>query len=136
MLRAPGLLREAGAALARTGTLASTGPVCRSGAASSGARAAASRLVPGSATRSFCQGQYVPPVVKYKKKKFCPECGKRVVEGETEDMRTACSRMWRKFMRLDDLHCPLFRFCTVREVEGHDQVPHLWDSMPRLKGRS
>uniref|UniRef100_A0A7S2IYH4 Uncharacterized protein n=1 Tax=Alexandrium andersonii TaxID=327968 RepID=A0A7S2IYH4_9DINO len=102
---------------------------------SSCAPAAASQTL-RTAVRSFCQGEYMPPVVKYKKKKFCSECGKRVLEGEIEDMRTACSRMWRKFMRLDDLHCPLFRHCTVREVEGHDEVPHLWESMPRLKGRS
>mmetsp|Transcript_33039 Transcript_33039/g.60584 ORF Transcript_33039/g.60584 Transcript_33039/m.60584 type:complete len:136 (+) Transcript_33039:85-492(+) len=79
---------------------------------------------------------HTPPVVQWKKKKFCPECGKRVVAGEKEDMRSSCDRMWRKFMRLSDLHCPLFRYCLVKEQEGHDVCQHLWAPMPYIKGRS
>mmetsp|Transcript_34352 Transcript_34352/g.98753 ORF Transcript_34352/g.98753 Transcript_34352/m.98753 type:complete len:119 (+) Transcript_34352:84-440(+) len=117
--------------------LAATGPLRRVGAVlapSCGGLAAARPLT--RVSRSFCASEYVPPVVKYKKKKFCPHCSKRVEEGDIEDMRSACSRMWRKFMRLDDLHCPLFRYCTVREAAGHDEIPSLWEPMPRLKGRS
>eukprot|EP00928_Gymnodinium_smaydae_P027351 TRINITY_DN2117_c0_g1_i3.p1 TRINITY_DN2117_c0_g1~~TRINITY_DN2117_c0_g1_i3.p1 ORF type:complete len:183 (-),score=38.11 TRINITY_DN2117_c0_g1_i3:63-575(-) len=76
------------------------------------------------------------PRIRYKKNKYCPECGKRAVAGETEEMREACSRMWRKYMRLGDLHCPLFLTCQVKENEGHDEEHHLWKAMPRLKGRS
>eukprot|EP00929_Paragymnodinium_shiwhaense_P058955 TRINITY_DN29515_c0_g3_i1.p1 TRINITY_DN29515_c0_g3~~TRINITY_DN29515_c0_g3_i1.p1 ORF type:complete len:141 (-),score=28.62 TRINITY_DN29515_c0_g3_i1:107-529(-) len=76
------------------------------------------------------------PRVKYKKKKFCPECGKRVVADQVEDMRTACDRMWRKYMQLHDLHCPLYLACRVQTNEGYEEVPETWQPMPRLKGRS
>ncbi|CAJ1450710.1 unnamed protein product [Effrenium voratum] len=78
--------------------------------------------------------QRVPPRVRFTKKVFCPECGKRVLSGEVENMREACTRMWRTFMLLDDRHCPLFRYCDVKTLEGDE--PSLWQTMPRLKGRS
>eukprot|EP00913_Durusdinium_trenchii_P025326 g23776.t1 len=50
------------------------------------------------------------PVVRFKMKVFCPECGLRVQPsdvGEVREMRDVCKTMWRKFMQLDDRHCPL-----------------------------
>eukprot|EP00927_Polykrikos_kofoidii_P059417 TRINITY_DN54575_c0_g1_i1.p1 TRINITY_DN54575_c0_g1~~TRINITY_DN54575_c0_g1_i1.p1 ORF type:complete len:158 (+),score=17.11 TRINITY_DN54575_c0_g1_i1:71-475(+) len=74
--------------------------------------------------------------VRYKKNQFCAQCGKRVVLGQVEDMRSACSLMWRKYMRLGDLHCPLYLAARVKAVEGHEEVEGVWEAMPRLKGRS
>ncbi|CAK9062315.1 unnamed protein product [Durusdinium trenchii] len=89
------------------------------------------------------------PVVRFKMKVFCPECGLRVQPsdvGEVREMRDVCKTMWRKFMQLDDRHCPLFRTCEVSDLndpsvneerEGGRRVPpSLWRPMPRLKGRS
>eukprot|EP00933_Yihiella_yeosuensis_P056814 TRINITY_DN5624_c2_g1_i1.p1 TRINITY_DN5624_c2_g1~~TRINITY_DN5624_c2_g1_i1.p1 ORF type:complete len:149 (-),score=20.98 TRINITY_DN5624_c2_g1_i1:81-527(-) len=78
----------------------------------------------------------VPPRVRFKKKKYCPECGKNVAPEEVDDMKEACGVMWRKYMRLDDRHCPLWGACEVKSVEGHDEEPSLWEPMPKLKGRS
>ncbi|CAE8591413.1 unnamed protein product, partial [Polarella glacialis] len=63
----------------------------------------------------------VPPRVRFKKKKYCPECGKNVTVGEVDEMRDACTIMWRKFMRLGDQHCPLFKACEVKTLAGHDE---------------
>eukprot|EP00435_Cladocopium_sp_Y103_P024667 s4145_g6.t1 len=98
------------------------------------------------------------PVVRFKMKVFCPECNLRVLPrdvGEIKDMRDVCKTMWRKFMQLDDRHCPLFRTCEVKDVkvqndrnenwsigencdrrDRRDAGPSLWRPMPRLKGRS
>eukprot|EP00490_Sorites_sp_Unknown_P002897 CAMPEP_0114675096 /NCGR_PEP_ID=MMETSP0191-20121206/47394_1 /TAXON_ID=126664 /ORGANISM="Sorites sp." /LENGTH=100 /DNA_ID=CAMNT_0001943753 /DNA_START=22 /DNA_END=320 /DNA_ORIENTATION=- len=83
------------------------------------------------------------PVVRFKIKVFCPECGLRVQPsdvGEVRVMRDVCKTMWRKFMQLDDRHCPLFRTCEVNDlgvtsIQGHRAPPSLWRPMPRLKGR-
>mmetsp|Transcript_73212 Transcript_73212/g.148167 ORF Transcript_73212/g.148167 Transcript_73212/m.148167 type:complete len:105 (+) Transcript_73212:55-369(+) len=91
------------------------------------------------------------PVVRFKMKVFCPECNLRVLPkdvGEIKEMRDVCKTMWRKFMQLDDRHCPLFRTCEVKDVKDRsigdqncdgdrrDAGPSLWRPMPRLKGRS
>mmetsp|Transcript_57309 Transcript_57309/g.107462 ORF Transcript_57309/g.107462 Transcript_57309/m.107462 type:complete len:101 (+) Transcript_57309:64-366(+) len=76
----------------------------------------------------------IPPKVRFCQKAYCPECGKRTDEGEEDEMREACIRMWRKYMQLDDQHCPLFRLCVVKTLPG--DVPSLWQPMPRIKGRS
>lgn len=87
------------------------------------------------------------PVIRFKFKVYCPECGMRVQQsdvGEVREMRDVCRTMWRKFMQLDDRHCPLFRTCEVNdhrhchsdEVPDVPQAPSLWRPMPRLKGRS
>mmetsp|Transcript_6876 Transcript_6876/g.12161 ORF Transcript_6876/g.12161 Transcript_6876/m.12161 type:complete len:110 (-) Transcript_6876:42-371(-) len=87
--------------------------------------------------REFCSfPERIPPRVRFARKRYCPECGKNVVPGEKDDMREACTRMWKKFMGLDDQHCPLFRACEVKTLEGHEEEPALWEPMPRLKGRS
>ena len=42
------------------------------------------------------------PVVRFKMKVFCPECGLRVQPsdvGEVREMRNVCRTMWRKFMQ-------------------------------------
>ncbi|CAE7500966.1 unnamed protein product, partial [Symbiodinium microadriaticum] len=78
----------------------------------------------------------VAPMVKFHQNAYCPECGKHVTHGDVEKMREACSRMWRKFMRLDDSHCPLFRICDVKIREGEVTRLGLWERMPRIKGRS
>ncbi|CAE7365867.1 unnamed protein product [Symbiodinium natans] len=84
----------------------------------------------------------VAPLVKFLQKAYCPECGKHVSHGEVEKMRDACTRMWRKFMQLDDAHCPLFRVCDVTWTGGKDSKdskdskdypPGLWERMPRIK---
>ena len=53
-----------------------------------------------------------------------------------EEMKTACMRMWRKYMTLDDKHCPLWSNCEAQTVSGHADEHHLWSKLPRIAGRS
>merc|ERR1719161_2676921 len=86
--------------------------------------------------RALSSEERCSPRVRWMHTRTCPECGKKAEKGGVEVMNEACPRMWRKFHYLSDLHCPFFLKCHVREREGQDEVHHLWEPMPRIKGRS
>lgn len=73
--------------------------------------------------------------IMWKLSKYCPDCGKYTEEGKKEPMAETCAVMWRKYMRVDDKHCPMFLACKVKDDDiESDRVG--WRDMPRLKGRS
>ncbi|KAF4653694.1 hypothetical protein FOZ61_008755 [Perkinsus olseni] len=75
-------------------------------------------------------------LIRWTRTKFCPECGKYKVGDTKEDMISACDKMWRKYMRLSDSHCPLWTQCRVKVIDGSDKEVSLWERMPRIIGRS
>ncbi|KAF4689584.1 hypothetical protein FOZ60_001482 [Perkinsus olseni] len=75
-------------------------------------------------------------LIRWTRTKFCPECGKYKVGDTKEDMISACDKMWRKYMRLSDSHCPLWTQCRVEVIDGSDKEVSLWERMPRIIGRS
>eukprot|EP00392_Amoebophrya_sp_AT5.2_P001839 g1844.t1 len=66
---------------------------------------------------------------------YCPECGKKSEAGAVDQMGQFCGTMWRKYMRIDDRHCPLFLACKVKDDIVHCEHTG-WKDMPRVKGRS
>ncbi|CAD7933028.1 unnamed protein product [Amoebophrya sp. A25] len=77
----------------------------------------------------------LPVQVQWKISWYCGECGKYCYKDEVAPMRKFCGRMWRKYMEVDDRHCPLFLAAKVKD----DLVLSReigWKDMPRIKGRS
>ncbi|CAD7934309.1 unnamed protein product [Amoebophrya sp. A120] len=77
-----------------------------------------------------------PPVrVQWKISAYCPDCGKNTEKDQVSVMRKFCPTMWRKYMFVDDRHCPLFLAAKVKDdlIESTETG---WKDMPRIKGRS
>jgi hypothetical protein len=76
-------------------------------------------------------------LVRWKRDKKCPDCGKVSTTGEKDSMRDVCGKMWRKYHDLDDKACYLWSNGQVASVLlGKDHTTPIWENLPPIVGRS
>ena len=62
-------------------------------------------------------------VIRWKRDKTCPDCGKEVISGNSETLSEACSKMWRKLKGLSDQPCGLWAHAV--KADGNSSLPHM-----------